>query len=222
MNKYIGRLHFVTFQNTEIPIEQQVQEYCAGGGNWVQLRLKNKTEEEIISIALKCQRICMEHNATFIINDYVDIAKKIDADGVHLGLNDCSVSEARKQLGEHKIIGATANTFEHIQQHVSEGVDYIGLGPFRFTQTKENLSPVLDFKGYMDIVSKCYTNKTDIPIIAIGGITTEDIMPLYNTGIYGIALSSYIAKSKNIGLTTIDILSEIGKGQSVNFTKKKK
>ncbi|MCW3785649.1 thiamine phosphate synthase [Plebeiibacterium sediminum] len=220
MEKHISRLHFVTYQSQAISIEKQVMEYCAGGGDWVQLRLKNMEKDEIKSIARTCQSICIQHNATFIINDYVDIAYEIGADGVHLGLNDRSITEARKILGPDKIIGATANTFEHIQKHVSEGADYIGLGPLRFTQTKENLSPVLGFEGYTTISKKCNSCNINIPIIAIGGITPEDITPLFNTGIYGLALSSYLAKNENTGLATIELLTKIGMNQSKLFGKK--
>ncbi len=220
MNKYISRLHFVTYQNSEISIEKQVMEYCAGGGDWVQLRLKNMDKNEIKSIAKRCQSICIQYNATFIINDYTDIAYEIGADGVHLGLNDLSIAEARNILGAEKIIGATANTFDQIQKHHSEGADYIGLGPFKFTQTKENLSPVLGIDGYKSMINKCSKNNIKLPIIAIGGIIPEDILPLFNTGIYGVALSSYIAQSENTGLVTIDLLQEIGQAQSNFFGKR--
>ncbi len=220
MNKYISRLHFVTFQSQENDIINQVMEYCAGGGDWVQLRLKNMDKNNIKSIAKTCQSICMEYNATFIINDYVDIAYEIGADGVHLGLNDQSVSEAKEILGSDKIIGATANTFEHINQHHLNGADYIGLGPFKFTETKENLSPVLGTEGYKSIIDNCLKEDIKLPIIAIGGITPIDINPILETGIYGIALSSYIAKHENTGLATIDLLQEIGKTQSKLFGKK--
>ncbi len=220
MEKHISRLHFVTYQSESISIEKQVMEYCAGGGDWVQLRLKNMDKNEIKSIAQTCQSICMQYNATFIMNDYVDIAYEIGADGVHLGLKDQSITEARHILGPEKIIGATANTFAHIQNHVSEGADYIGLGPLRFTHTKENLSPVLGFEGYTNMNKKCKLNNINIPIIAIGGITPEHITPLFNTGIHGIALSSYLAKHENTGLATIELLTKIGMNQSKLFGKK--
>ncbi len=220
MNKYISRLHFVTFQNSKEEIIKQVSEYCAGGGDWVQLRLKNMDSNEIIPLAQTCQSICMQYNTTFIINDYVDIAYKIGTDGVHLGLNDHSITEARQILGDDKIIGATANSFDHIKKHALDGADYIGLGPLRFTETKENLSPTLGFEGYKTITEKCKNENIELPIIAIGGITPEDIKPIFETGVYGIALSSFLAKHENTGMATVDLLLEIGKAQSKLFGKK--
>ncbi|TLX70440.1 thiamine phosphate synthase [Labilibacter sediminis] len=220
MKKNIGKLHFITYQNTELSASQQTLNFCAGGGNWVQLRIKDQTEDAIISDAHKCNMICQEYGATFIVNDYVDIAAKVDADGVHLGKNDISVQEARAILGEYKIIGATANSFEDIENLANQGVDYIGLGPFRFTDTKKNLSPVLGIEGYSRIIQSCTDKNIRIPIIAIGGIIPEDFNDLFKTGIYGIALSSYIAKQDNIGLSTLEVLSELGKSQSKFFVKR--
>ncbi len=220
MNKYISRLHFVTYQDSKNDIIKQVSEYCAGGGDWVQLRIKNMDKSEIISIAQTCQSICIQYNTTFIINDYVEIAYKIGVDGVHLGLNDYSISKARQILGDDKIIGATANTLDHIKKHISDGADYIGLGPLRYTATKKNLSPTLGIAGYKTITDYCKKENLNLPIIAIGGITPKDIKPIFETGIYGIALSSYLAKHENTGMATIDLLQEIGKAQSKLFGKK--
>ncbi len=217
MHKIINRLHFITYQSDVKPIDQQVLEYCAGGGDWVQLRLKNLPKDEILQIASKCKSICMHYETKFIINDHVDIAMELDADGVHLGKNDADIEDARKMLGEHKIIGATANTFEDIESLNSKGVDYIGLGPYKFTQTKENLSPVLGLQGYETTIAQCRKNHIKLPIIAIGGILPEDIPMLINKGMYGIAISSYLAKKDNIGLETIQLLKTIGKSQSINF-----
>jgi len=220
MQKHIGRLQFITLQNANTPIEQQVMQFCAGGGNWVQLRLKNMSKEEMLPIAQKCMMICLEHNATFIVNDHVDIALAVDADGVHLGKGDSSVQEARELLGPTKIIGGTANTFEDIKKLSQDGADYIGLGPFRFTSTKEKLSPVIGLDGYQQIFAQCKDQGISTPIVTIGGILPEDIHDLFDTGAYGIALSSHIANSSNIGLETINLLTEIGIAQSNNFLKK--
>jgi thiamine-phosphate pyrophosphorylase len=125
----------------------------------------------------------------------VKLAKEINADGVHLGLTDTKIDEARAFLGTSKIIGGTANTFEDIQNHVKNGCDYIGLGPFRFTATKEKLSPILGLSGYFDILQKLKKAKIEIPVYAIGGITLRDVSPLMETGIHGIAVSGIITES---------------------------
>ncbi|WP_075590904.1 thiamine phosphate synthase [Labilibacter marinus] len=217
MDKIISRLQFITYQGVEKSASQQTLEFCAGGGDWVQLRIKNKTQEEILSEAQKCVNICQTYGATLIINDNPELARSIDADGVHLGLNDMSIAEARNILGEHKIIGGTANTIEDVERLVSEGVDYIGLGPYKYTDTKKNLSPILGLEGYSKIISACNLKNIDIPIIAIGGIVNDEFEALFKTGIHGIALSSYIAKKDNIGETTLNALTEVGKAYSFSY-----
>ncbi len=217
MQKVISKLQFITYQGVDKPASQQTLEFCAGGGDWVQLRMKNTSEEELKNEAKKCVNICQTYGATFIINDNPLLAKEVDADGVHLGKNDMDVAEARKLLGEHKIIGGTANTFEDIKTLVSKGVDYVGLGPFKFTSTKENLSPVLGLDGYTQIIEQCKKDGIHIPIIAIGGILPDDFKELFKTGIYGVALSSYIAKQESIGNTTLETLTELGKAHSYNY-----
>ena len=133
-----------------------------------------------------------------IIDDNVLLAKKIGADGVHLGKNDMPVAQARQILGEKFIIGGTVNTFEDILYHLKNGTpDYFGCGPFRFTSTKKNLAPVLGFEGYRDIVLKMREKGVDIPIVAIGGITKEDIPQLLECGVSGIALSGSIINAEN-------------------------
>lgn len=219
MNKPISKLQFITLQDSNKTPEQQTIEYCAGGGSWVQLRLKGLNDDEIRAEAIKCLKICINNEATFIMNDYVHIANEIDADGVHLGKNDISITEARNILGPMKIIGATANTFEDVVSKFEEGADYIGLGPFKFTTTKKNLSSTLGVEGYQTILDKCKAAEIKIPIIAIGGITPNEMPDLFKTGIHGIALSSYIAQHENIGLETLELLKQIGKLHSLNYIK---
>jgi thiamine-phosphate pyrophosphorylase len=141
--------------------------------------------------------LCQEYLATFIINDNVHLTQQLDADGVHLGLSDMNIEEARAILGETKIIGGTANTFEDVLQKTSENCDYIGLGPFQFTTTKEKLSPILGLEGYRSIISQMKAKNIQIPVYAIGGIGFENIESLMETGIYGIAVSGLITQSKN-------------------------
>ena len=161
------------------------------GCKWVQLRFKNAKENDFLKVAIEVKALCAAANATFIINDHPHIAKTIDADGVHLGLDDLSVVQAREIIG-NKIIGGTANTLEHVMQRVGEGCDYIGLGPFRFTTTKEKLSPVLGVERYRKIMEALTAKQISIPVYAIGGILPEDLAALMQTGIYGVAVSGII------------------------------
>jgi len=169
------------------------------GANWVQVRWKNAPENEFIKLCEISKKLCSDHQTVCIINDHVQIAKDIDADGVHLGLKDTSVEMARSILGENKLIGGTANTFSDVLQRLAESCDYIGLGPLRFTSTKEQLSPILGFEGYQNIIDGLKEKSIEIPkIVAIGGVVLEDIELLRQIGIYGVAVSGQITDQPSI------------------------
>lgn len=192
MIKNIHKLQYISQEKPFNSHLEAIENVLEAGCKWIQLRLKNKSEQEVISIAREAKRLCDKHQAILIINDYVKIAKEIDADGVHIGLNDMSVAEARLILGENKIIGATANTIEDIKMHLKSDPDYIGVGPYRFTQTKEKLSPILGIDGYQKILDEMKQLRLNIPVIAVGGITAEDLPELLKTGIHGVAISGEI------------------------------
>lgn len=166
------------------------------GIQWIQLRWKNANQNQILSLAEKIKPVCDNYHAVFIINDHPDIAKTINATGVHLGLKDMPVAEAKKILSPTQWIGGTANTLEDVLQRINEQVTYIGLGPFRYTTTKTNLSPVLGTEGFASILSSLPSGYP--PVFAIGGITEKDIIPLLQTGVYGVAISSAITQAKDI------------------------
>lgn len=190
-----NRLQYISQGNT---VEEQlytIHQALDHGCDWIQMRFKNATSEDTFTLAEAVKILCQEYLATFIINDNVALAKQIDADGVHLGLSDMGISKAREILGNTKIIGGTANTFEDIQNHVKNGCDYIGLGPFRFTKTKEKLSPILGLEGYEKILTQINEQQIEIPIYAIGGILTDDVESIIKTGIHGIAVSGLITES---------------------------
>ena len=179
-------------------IEQQlynIHQALDAGCDWIQMRFKNQTAKNSFALAEAVKFLCEEYLANFIVNDNLYLAQQIAADGVHLGLSDMKIDEARAILGATKIIGGTANTFEDIVNHAKNGCDYIGLGPFRFTSTKEKLSPILGLSGYYEILEKLKKNNIEIPVYAIGGITLKDLNPLIETGIHGIAVSGIIIKS---------------------------
>ena len=190
-------VQFITHFTEQYSYEDSVRIALEGGCRWVQLRMKNVATEHIYSIALRTQKMCQEYGATFIIDDHVEIVKQIKADGVHLGKLDMPISEARKILGNDFIIGGTANTFEDVKAHYEAGADYIGCGPYRYTTTKSNLSPILGLEGYRRIICRMKEAYIDIPLVAIGGITETDVPELMQTGISGIALSGSILSAKN-------------------------
>lgn len=192
-NITFSKIQYISQGDTAIEQETNINNALQAGADWIQLRWKQGTKDEVLALARRIKQHCLQHSATLIINDYLHIAKTIDAAGVHLGLTDTDIQEARHVLGPHKIIGGTANNISDIQQRITENCDYIGLGPLRFTATKNNLSPILGLTGYQDIVYHLKNNGQNYPpIYAIGGITLDDIVPLQDIGIYGIALSSLI------------------------------
>lgn len=210
-------LQFITHYTDKISYLDSVRLALEGGCKWVQLRMKNASVDEIRPIALLAQQLCREAKATFIIDDYVALVKEIKADGVHLGKNDMPINEARAILGKDFIIGGTANTIEDIIMHHKNGADYIGCGPFRFTTTKEKLSPVLGLEGYRSIMEKVrdtYSLKgrdgENLPVVAIGGITAEDIPAIMQTGITGIALSGTVLRADNPAEEMARLIEQLG------------
>lgn len=207
--KNISPFQFITTGRTEEEIERQVISVIAGGCKWIQLRMKDSSADEITSVGNEIMKICRRHNCMLIINDHPQVVAAIDADGVHLGKEDVHPSEARKLLGD-KIIGGTANIFDDVLR-IKDDVDYIGLGPFRFTSTKKNLSPVLGMDGYKSIVTQLELNQIKHPVIAIGGITLNDVPEIMSTGVYGIAVSSGITSSDQPHLQSRLFLDQIEK-----------
>ena len=190
-------VQFITHYTEQYSYLDSVRIALEGGCRWIQLRMKDASTEEILPIAQKALGMCREYHATFIIDDHVELAKQIKADGIHLGKLDMPIAEALRILGKDFLIGGTANTFEDVLAHYQAGADYIGCGPYRFTTTKKNLSPVLGLEGYRRIVLQMNEAGIHLPIVAIGGITKEDIPPLMETGITGIALSGSILRAEH-------------------------
>lgn len=188
-------LQFITHFTDTYSYYDSARMALEGGCRWIQLRMKDASIEEIEQEAVRLQSLCKEYGATFIIDDHVELVRKLHADGVHLGKKDMPVAEARRLLGKDFIIGGTANTFEDVKMHYESGADYIGCGPFRLTTTKKNLSPVLGLEGYRSILTQMKEAGIHLPLVAIGGITFEDIPAIMQTGVTGIALSGTILRA---------------------------
>ena len=203
MNNY--RLQFITHCTERYSYVDSARIALEGGCRWIQLRMKDADESLMEETALIVQKMCRDYGATFIIDDNVNLVKKIKADGVHLGKNDMPIIEAREILGDDFIIGGTVNCFEDIirQRTTDNGQqtlgipDYFGCGPFRFTSTKKNLAPILGLDGYRNIIADMKRNNINIPLVAIGGITKDDIFDILKTGVDGIALSGSILRAEN-------------------------
>lgn len=189
-------MQFITHDNGRRSYTEGVREALLGGCRWIQLRMKHAGDEEFISTGRDVAAMCKAAGATFILDDRVHLVAGLEADGVHLGKNDMPPAEARRLLGPDKIIGATANTLDDMLA-AAAGVDYIGLGPFRFTTTKERLSPVLGTEGYRRLM-KSFRRHSSLPVVAIGGITAADIPDIMNSGVTGIALSGALLNATDM------------------------
>jgi thiamine-phosphate pyrophosphorylase len=194
-----------------------VEQVCKGGIKLVQLRLKDLPKSELGAIAYQVKKVTDSFGALLVINDNPEVAVEVGAYGVHLGMSDMHPKEARRIVGNNTIIGGTANTFSRILE-LHEYVDYFGVGPFRFTQTKKNLSPVLGIEGYLSILHEMYLHKVRKPVYAIGGILGNDIPTLMETGIHGIAVSSVISKSKAIIQTSQNLITVLNSYNYVNIS----
>ncbi len=190
-------IQFITHYTEKYSYLDSVKLALEGGCKWIQLRMKDAAVDEIRPVAVKVQEMCRNYGATFIIDDHVDLVKELGADGVHLGKNDMPIDKARLILGKDFIIGGTANTFDDVRKHYANGANYIGCGPFRFTTTKKGLAPVLGLEGYSNIIRKMRQAGINLPVVAIGGITLEDIPQIMLTGVSGIALSGTVLRSEN-------------------------
>lgn len=199
-------LQYITAPDPRLSLAEQVESVCRGGMRWVQLRMKEADVAELLEEGKRIKEICRRYHSLLIINDHVMVARQLNADGVHLGKEDADPREAREILGPGKIIGATCNTWKDILLRQQQQVDYIGLGPFAFTTTKEKLSPLLGLAGYRQILRQMEENHIPIPVFAIGGITENDIPPLLQTGIQGIALSGLIRNSPDLSAKTKEII----------------
>lgn len=203
----INRLQFIT---ASAPAAELA---CRGGVRWVQLRVKNLPAAAWRQLALDVQAVCRHHGATFILNDNPALALEIGAAGVHLGQQDMPPAEARALLGPDFIIGGTANTFADIEGLVAAGVDYVGLGPFRFTTTKEKLSPILGLAGYAEVLGQCRAAGFATPVVGIGGVALADVAALRATGLHGVAVAGTIAGAADPTAAARLFVEELADGQ---------
>lgn len=191
----IDRLYFISQQTTTKTHLATIEEALEAGCRLIQLRVKNQPEAGVLALAKEAKALCVRYNAKLIVNDFPLVAKTVGAWGIHVGLQDMAVKEVRAIVGPEMIIGGTANTIEHVLQRAQEGVDYIGLGPYRFTATKEKLSRILGLEGYQRIMHQVRAANMQLPIVAIGGIVADDVPGLRDAGIHGVAVSGAITSA---------------------------
>ena len=197
MKKYISKLHFLTQDLPNRTHLEQVQLACEAGANWIQYRCMSKSDEEMLKELHPIASVCDDWGATLIITDHSHLVDLADIQGVHIEDMEADLSLIRNEIGESKTLGASANNIDQIKKHISNDVDYIGLGPFAHTDTKPNNYSHLGVFGYEQIIEELNKSALNIPLIAVGGINLQNVTGLLATGIYGIAVSSAFNKSES-------------------------
>jgi len=208
------RLYFITHANDRYSYEEGAKVALDNGIRLIQLRMKHCDLETVRQTARRLKEECDKTGAELIIDDYAEIAAETGACGVHLGQTDEEITVARQKLTDKQIIGLTCNTFEQVFTAAKSGADYLGVGPYRFTRTKEKLSPVLGVDGYRTLIAECRKHNIHIPVYAIGGIRLEDVKGLMEAGVYGIAISSLVLEAPNPEKTIRNLREEITKWQT--------
>jgi len=188
----IPKLHYISQGNSPKEHLDNIQNACTAGIELVQLRVKNISEKKLLKIAKEAREITAHFQTRLLINDHYKIAKEVKADGVHFGQASSCSTTARKHLYTWQIVGGTANTLQDCETLLDKQANYISLGPFRANTTKENVPTALGIAGYTAITDVL---KTGTPLLGFGGITTEDVTAILNTGISGLAVSGAITRN---------------------------
>jgi len=177
-------------------LEEQVEEIIKAGTSFIQLREKELEHKQFVEMAKKLKEVTDSYGIPFVINDNVEVALEVNADGIHVGQSDTDVEQVRALLGPNKIVGASARTLEQALLAQEKGADYLGVGAVFATSTKE------DAKTLSRNSLKKIANGVDIPVVAIGGITENNILGLKGSNIAGVALISSILAAPNVGEAT--------------------
>ena len=210
-------LQYITNTKCGVNVSDQIFAVIEGGCRWVQVRMKDASDEEIQKVIETVKQKCIDTETFLLLDDRVDLAKTLNVGGVHLGKDDMPVSKARMILGAAAVIGVTANSLSDILAVSALDIDYFGIGPFAHTETKENLAPVLGLEGIRKICFEMEEKHIEIPRVAVGGIKLDDVLPLLEAGVNGIAVSGAIAFADDIEKETrkfIERLPATGYGKS--------
>jgi thiamine-phosphate pyrophosphorylase len=204
MKKYIEKLQFITHDIIQHSHIEQAQIACEAGAKWIQYRCLSKADDELLADINSIANICDDWGATLIVTNHIHLKGKADIQGFHIEDMSADFITLRKQIGDEFTLGGSANTTDDIIRLAKEGADYVGFGPFKVTTTKPNDSPLLGIKGYTNAIEILKSQGIDLPILAVGGVTLQDIDPLLATGVYGIAASSAINQSDDMYQTYRD------------------
>lgn len=198
MKKYISKFHYLTQDLPDRTHADQVRAACEAGANWIQYRCFSKEDSEMIEEINELAAICDDWGTTLILTDHYHLLHLVDAQGVHLEDMNADFKAVRKEIGDDKTLGGSANSFGDILRIISTGVvDYAGCGPFSTTLTKPNNHALLGVEGYAKIVNEMKMEGVNIPVLAVGGVSLADVDELLTTDIYGIAVCSAVNSAEN-------------------------
>ncbi len=206
-------LQYITNTDCKLSVTDQVAAVIEGGCRWIQIRMKDASDEEIAKVVEVVKPLCIKEEAFLLLNDRVELAKELNVGGVHLGKGDMSPGRARAILGAAAVIGVTANTIEDIRQAANVDIDYFGLGPYADTSTKKNLAPILGLEGITRLCDEMKENDILIPHVAVGGIKLEDVEKLLAAGCNGLAVSGAIAFASDPVEATREFIKLIPAGE---------
>jgi len=206
MGTYNNKLYLITkdsFEDFDVQLSK-IEKALQSGVDILQFRAKNLGTKELVKYAESLRALTLKYNVTYLINDRIDIAMAVNADGVHLGTSDMPIAMARQILGPDKIIGATAKTVETAKMAKTEGADYLGVGAL-FTTSSKSDALRMDFDQFKKV-----SNTTDLPVYGIGGITLENVSQITDLPLNGVAVISGILDSDNVEETTKDFKHILG------------
>jgi thiamine-phosphate pyrophosphorylase len=209
MKKFIEKLQFITHDIQQHSHIEQAQIACSAGAKWIQYRCLTKNDDELLIDINAIAEICDDWGATLIVTDHVHLNGKADIQGFHIEDFDADFVKLREQLGEAVTIGGSATTLQGLIRLAKEGADYAGFGPFYTTTTKPNNAPLLGVEGYQNAMAELKKLDINLPVLAVGGVTINDIDPLMNTGIFGIAVSAAINQAEDMRSAYLDFYDQI-------------
>ena len=209
MKKFIEKLQFITHDIEQHSHIDQARIACEAGAKWVQYRCLTKNDDELLQDINVIAEVCDDWGATLIVTDHIHLNGKADIQGFHIEDMDADFTKLRAELGEAVTIGGSSNTVEGLIRIAKEGADYAGFGPFKVTTTKPNNAPLLGIEGYENAVKTLNEQNIDLPVLAVGGVTLNDLDALMATGIFGIAASSAINQAENMREAYLDFYDKV-------------
>ena len=199
MTTHLPKLYCLTSDHVSFSHSHQVLKFCEAGVRFIQLRSKSLSKIEMLAEVRESVRISRRFQAKLIVNDSIEVAIESDADGVHLGRADKDIADARKFLGETKVIGFTIHSENEITEDVLCNANYIGMGPFRKSKTKTDLSPTLSIDDYCTMIQRL----DPMPVFLIGGMDIEDFSLSLRLANHGIAVCSALSEQENLNISKI-------------------